>query len=62
MSVATSVAARPTSGRTTGRRTGNRGGRLRRKLGNNLTAYLMMAGGLICFALFSWYPIVRAFL
>jgi multiple sugar transport system permease protein len=62
MSVATSVAARPTSGRTTGRRTGNRGGRLRRKLGNNLTAYLMMAGGLICFALFSWYPTVRAFL
>lgn len=45
-------------GRTT---TTNRRGRARRKLADNVTAYLMLAGGLICFALFSWYPIVRAF-
>jgi multiple sugar transport system permease protein len=32
-------------------------GRLRR----NLTAYLFLAGAIICFAFFSWYPIIREF-
>ncbi|WTW97100.1 sugar ABC transporter permease [Streptomycetaceae bacterium NBC_01309] len=35
-------------------------GNLRRKITDNLTAYAFLAGGLICFALFSWYPAVRA--
>jgi multiple sugar transport system permease protein len=37
-------------------------GRVWRKVSENLTAYGLLAGGLICFALFSWYPIVRSFL
>lgn len=37
-------------------------GRPRRRLGTNVAAYAMLAGGIICFALFSWYPTVRAFL
>jgi multiple sugar transport system permease protein len=32
---------------------------LRRKVGDNLLAYAFMAGGIVCFALFSWYPLVR---
>ncbi|MDP9798287.1 multiple sugar transport system permease protein [Catenuloplanes nepalensis] len=28
-------------------------------IGDNLLAYAFMAGGLACFALFSWYPLVR---
>jgi multiple sugar transport system permease protein len=36
-----------------------RNGRLRRAIGDNLLAYAFMAGGLACFALFSWYPLVR---
>lgn len=36
-----------------------RPGYLRRKLGDNLQAYLFLAAGVICFALFSWYPLVR---
>lgn len=33
--------------------------RIRRKLGDNALAYLFLAAGLACFALFSWYPLVR---
>jgi multiple sugar transport system permease protein len=36
--------------------------RRRRRLGTNLTAYALLAGGVLCFALFSWYPTIRAFL
>ncbi len=36
--------------------------RRRRILGDNLTAYLFMAGGIACFAAFSWYPIARGVL
>ncbi|MFJ8739723.1 carbohydrate ABC transporter permease [Embleya sp. NPDC127516] len=52
-----------------GSRTGPRGGpashsqgrtRLRRAITANLTAYGFLAGGLLCFALFSWYPAIRA--
>jgi multiple sugar transport system permease protein len=33
--------------------------RLRRAVGDNLVAYAFLAGGIACFALFSWYPLVR---
>lgn len=33
--------------------------RLARRISDNLVAYGFMAGGIICFALFSWYPLVR---
>jgi multiple sugar transport system permease protein len=33
--------------------------RLRRRIGDNLLAYAFLAAGIICFALFSWYPLVR---
>jgi multiple sugar transport system permease protein len=33
--------------------------RLGRKIQDNLMAYAFMAGGIACFALFSWYPLVR---
>jgi len=33
--------------------------RLGRKIQDNLMAYAFMAAGIICFALFSWYPLVR---
>ena len=36
--------------------------RRNRRLGTNLTAYALLAGGVLCFALFSWYPTIRAFL
>jgi multiple sugar transport system permease protein len=36
--------------------------RRRRRAGTNLAAYALLAGGVLCFALFSWYPTVRAFL
>ncbi|MFE9045906.1 carbohydrate ABC transporter permease [Streptomyces sp. NPDC012421] len=36
--------------------------RRRRRIRENLTAYAFLAAGLICFALFSWYPIVRGLL
>ncbi|MFJ8000453.1 carbohydrate ABC transporter permease [Streptomyces sp. NPDC096310] len=35
-------------------------GALRRALAHQLRAYAFLIGGLICFALFSWYPAVRA--
>jgi multiple sugar transport system permease protein len=34
-------------------------GRLRRRIADNLLAYAFLAAGIICFALFSWYPLVR---
>ncbi|MEV4702264.1 sugar ABC transporter permease [Actinoplanes sp. NPDC049316] len=36
-----------------------RAGHLRRKASDNLLAYAFMAAGLACFAVFSWYPLVR---
>jgi multiple sugar transport system permease protein len=41
--------------RPAGRRRGGRG----RKLQNNLTGYAFLIGAVVCFALFSWYPMVR---
>ena len=34
-------------------------GRLLRRVQDNLLAYAFLAGGILCFALFSWYPLVR---
>ncbi|NUT37911.1 MAG: sugar ABC transporter permease [Hamadaea sp.] len=34
-------------------------GRLRRRIADNLQAYAFLAAGLVCFALFSWYPLVK---
>src|SRR6185437_171904 len=45
-------------GATNPRSTGDHGA-LRRAVGRNLTAYGFLCGALICFALFSWYPMVR---
>ncbi|MGW2620486.1 carbohydrate ABC transporter permease [Streptomyces sp. NPDC001500] len=36
------------------------GGRGRRRLAEQARAYAFLLGGLICFALFSWYPAIRA--
>jgi multiple sugar transport system permease protein len=44
------------------RRPAPRWARLRRRAADNLTAYTFMAAGLICFGLFSWYPLVRGVL
>src|SRR3954451_19035764 len=38
------------------------GTRLGRAVADNLVAYAFMAGGIACFALFSWYPLVRGVL
>ncbi|MCL7381117.1 carbohydrate ABC transporter permease [Streptomyces sp. 35G-GA-8] len=35
-------------------------GPLRRKLSHQARAYAFLIGGLVCFALFSWYPAIRA--
>ncbi|WP_248964082.1 carbohydrate ABC transporter permease [Sphaerisporangium perillae] len=37
-------------------------GAVRRRVRRNLTAYGFLCGALICFAFFSWYPMVREFL
>jgi multiple sugar transport system permease protein len=37
----------------------SRTARLRRKIADNLLAYAFMAAGILCFAFFSWYPLVR---
>nr|MDT0661734.1 sugar ABC transporter permease [Micromonospora sp. DSM 115978] len=44
------------------RRPAARPGRLRRRVEDNLLAYAFMAAGIACFALFSWYPLVRGVL
>jgi len=36
--------------------------RLRRKVQDNVLAYVFLAGGILCFALFSWYPLIRGIL
>lgn len=44
------------------RRPDLRGTRLRRRITDNLLAYAFMAAGIACFAIFSWYPLVRGVL
>lgn len=34
-------------------------GRLRRRIADNALAYAFLAAGILCFAYFSWYPLVR---
>ncbi|WP_435137127.1 MULTISPECIES: carbohydrate ABC transporter permease [Streptomycetaceae] len=36
-----------------------RGSRLRRRIADNAMAYAFLAAGILCFAYFSWYPLVR---
>jgi multiple sugar transport system permease protein len=36
-----------------------RTGRVRRRVADNLTAYAFLAAGILCFAYFSWYPLIR---
>ncbi|MGW2783762.1 carbohydrate ABC transporter permease [Streptomyces populi] len=47
----------PEAPRSAGRRNG---GVSRRRLADQFRAYAFLAGGLLCFALFSWYPAIRA--
>jgi len=44
------------------RRLARRRGRMRRRLSDNFTGYAFLLGGVICFAFFSWYPMVREFI
>ncbi|MFE6037594.1 carbohydrate ABC transporter permease [Streptomyces sp. NPDC056452] len=53
-------APRPPAGARAG--AGTRNSLLRRAVRENLVAYLFLAAGVLCFALFSWYPIVRGVL
>ncbi|MGW9029934.1 carbohydrate ABC transporter permease [Streptomyces sp. NPDC055722] len=48
------VAVRPVQAPPTG------GGRGRRRVSDQARAYAFLLGGLLCFALFSWYPAIRA--
>ncbi|MEU6852202.1 sugar ABC transporter permease [Actinacidiphila alni] len=50
-------AAPPRGGRT-GTAAARRA-RLRRRIADNALAYAFMAAGILCFAVFSWYPLVR---
>jgi multiple sugar transport system permease protein len=52
--MATITATAPQVHRPTARRD-----RLRRRVGDNAMAYAFMAAAIVCFALFSWYPLVR---
>jgi multiple sugar transport system permease protein len=45
--------------RARARRARIRRARFRRALSDNLLAYAFLAGGIVCFALFSWYPLIR---
>jgi multiple sugar transport system permease protein len=44
---------------TAGQARDTRTARLRRKIADNLLAYAFMAAGILCFAFFSWYPLIR---
>jgi multiple sugar transport system permease protein len=44
------------------RRRVRRMSRVRRRVADNLTGYGFLLGGVLCFAFFSWYPIVREFI
>jgi multiple sugar transport system permease protein len=47
--------ARPAAAKNTGKRRTARG----RKMRDNLTGYAFLLGAVFCFALFSWYPMIR---
>ena len=58
----------PTSGAPAATRRGPRSGgnrrwdRLKRRAADNVMAYTFLAAGIVCFALFSWYPLIRGIL
>jgi multiple sugar transport system permease protein len=59
---ATTVAPQaPSSGQVTVYRSSRRRSRMRRRIADNLTGYTFLLGGVLCFAFFSWYPMVREF-
>ncbi|MEU6440698.1 sugar ABC transporter permease [Streptomyces sp. NPDC047046] len=56
-----SAAAPPPATKGAARPAGHgRADRLRRTLVHNLRAYAFLIGGIVCFAVFSWYPAIRA--
>ncbi|GIH20227.1 carbohydrate ABC transporter permease [Rugosimonospora africana] len=62
MAATTAVSTAPAPGRAGSGHALRRGGSLSRKVRNNLTGYLFMLGAVLCFAFFSWYPMVREFI
>lgn len=58
MAVTTTPARIPTDAQRTDSAAARRGARLR-KLRDNLTGHAFIMGAVICFAIFSWYPMVR---
>jgi multiple sugar transport system permease protein len=63
MAATTTVSTAPAPGRRAGsHQVSRRRAGLRRKVSNNLTGYLFMLGAVLCFAFFSWYPMVREFI
>ncbi|GAA5182807.1 sugar ABC transporter permease [Rugosimonospora acidiphila] len=63
MAATTAVPTTPAPGRRVGSANiPRRRGGLRRKVFDNLTGYLFMLGAVLCFAFFSWYPMVREFI
>jgi multiple sugar transport system permease protein len=63
MAATTAVSTAPAPGRRAGSdHVSRRRAGLRRKVSNNLTGYLFMLGAVLCFAFFSWYPMVREFI
>ena len=61
---ATTVAptARPSGPAAIDRERTRRAGRLRRRMADNFTGYAFLIGGVLCFAFFCWYPMVREFI
>lgn len=55
-----SASARPPAPRPA--RPADRGGAFRSSLRRNLTAHAFLIGAVLCFTVFSWYPMVREFL
>jgi multiple sugar transport system permease protein len=55
----TSLAPRPQVRPAANRARPSRANRTRRRIADNLTAYAFLAAGILCFAYFSWYPLIR---
>ncbi len=63
MAATTAVTTAPAPGHGAGSQGApRRRGRLRRKVLDNLTGHAFMLGAVLCFAFFSWYPMVREFI
>src|SRR6185312_3269198 len=59
MAATTVVSAVPDQGRRPARAPGRPHSALRRKVESSLTGHAFLAGAVLCFAFFSWYPMVR---